>query len=150
MGSLSFEASGAARSAVEEHIGTLVADKVASRIAAKDRTLWGPDAESEAGIRLGWVEAAEVSRPLAGQILQLRDELRAEGVTRIVLAGMGGSSLAPEVIANTAGVELTVLDSTDPEQVAAALAERLPETAVVVSSKSGSTVETDSQRRIFE
>lgn len=150
MGSLSFEASGAARTAVEEHIGTLVADKVASRIAAKDRTLWGPDAESEAGIRLGWVEAAEVTRPLAGQILQLRDDLRAEGVTRIVLAGMGGSSLAPEVIANTAGVELTVLDSTDPEQVAAALAERLTETALVVSSKSGSTVETDSQRRIFE
>ncbi|MCG2622064.1 glucose-6-phosphate isomerase [Arthrobacter sp. I2-34] len=150
MGSLSFEASGAARTAVEVHIGTLVADKVASRIAAKDRTLWGPAAESEAAIRLGWVEAAEVSRPLVGQILQLRDELRADGVSRIVLAGMGGSSLAPEVIANTAGVELTVLDSTDPEQVAAALVERLDETALVVSSKSGSTVETDSQRRIFE
>jgi len=150
MGSLSFEASGAARTAVEEHIGTLVADKVASRIAAKDPTLWGPEAESEAGIRLGWVEAADVSRPLVGQILQLRDDLRADGVSRIVLAGMGGSSLAPEVIANTAGVELTVLDSTDPEQVAAALAERLTETALVVSSKSGSTAETDSQRRIFE
>ncbi len=63
---------------------------------------------------------------------------------------MGGSSLAPEVIAGTAGVELTVLDSTDPEQVAAALADRLAETAIVVSSKSGSTLETDSQRRIFE
>ena len=63
---------------------------------------------------------------------------------------MGGSSLAPEVIAGTAGVELTVLDSTDPEQVSAALADRLAETAIVVSSKSGSTLETDSQRRIFE
>ena len=63
---------------------------------------------------------------------------------------MGGSSLAPEVIAGTAGVELTVLDSTDPEQVGAALADRLAETAIVVSSKSGSTLETDSQRRIFE
>lgn len=150
MGSLSFEASGAARTAVEEHIGTLVADKVASRIAAMDRTLWGPAAEAEAGIRLGWVQAPEVSRPLVDDILRLREDLRAEGVTRIVLAGMGGSSLAPEVIANTAGVELTVLDSTDPEQVAAALAERLPQTALVVASKSGSTVETDSQRRIFE
>ncbi|MFD1214081.1 glucose-6-phosphate isomerase [Arthrobacter sp. GCM10027362] len=150
MGSLSFEASGAARTAVEEHVGTLVADKVASRIAAKDPTLWGTEAEAEAGIRLGWVEAAEVSRPLVREILDLRDDLRAEGITRIVLAGMGGSSLAPEVIANTAGVELTVLDSTDPEQVSAALAERLSETALVVASKSGSTVETDSQRRIFE
>jgi glucose-6-phosphate isomerase len=63
---------------------------------------------------------------------------------------MGGSSLAPEVIAGTAGVELTVLDSTDPDQVRAALADRLAETAIVVSSKSGSTVETDSQRRVFE
>src|SRR3712207_3205824 len=113
MGSLSFEASGAARTAVEEHIGTLVADKVASRIAAKDPTLWGPAAESEAAIRLGWVEAAELSRPLVRDIRHLREALRAEGVTRIVLAGMGGSSLAPEVIANTAGVELTVLDSAD-------------------------------------
>ena len=75
----------------------------------------------------------------SADILALRDALRAEGVTRIVLCGMGGSSLAPEVIAGTAGVELTVLDSTDPEQVAAALADRLAETAIVVSSKSGST-----------
>ena len=112
--------------------------------------MWGPEAESEAAVRLGWVEAATVSQALVPGILELRDALSAEGVTRIVLCGMGGSSLAPEVIAGTAGVELTVLDSTDPEQVAAALADRLTETAVVVSSKSGSTVETDSQRRIFE
>ncbi|QTG80069.1 glucose-6-phosphate isomerase [Arthrobacter crystallopoietes] len=150
MGSLSFQASGAALAAVDQHVPKLAENKVASRIAAKDHTLWGPDAESEASIRLGWVEAVEVSRPLVPRILKLRDELRTEGVTRIVLAGMGGSSLAPEVISNTAGVELTVLDSTDPQQVAAALAERLSETAIVVSSKSGSTVETDSQRRVFE
>ncbi|BAS17987.1 transaldolase [Arthrobacter sp. Hiyo8] len=110
----------------------------------------GPDAESESAIRLGWVEAATVSQPLVEGILELRDALRAEGVSRIVLCGMGGSSLAPEVIAGTTGVELTVLDSTDPEQVGAALADRLAETAIVVSSKSGSTVETDSQRRVFE
>ena len=85
-----------------------------------------------------------------GGILELRDALRADGVSRIVLCGMGGSSLAPEVIAGTAGVELTVLDSTDPDQVRAALADRLAETAIVVSSKSGSTLETDSQRRVFE
>lgn len=150
MGSLSFQASGAALAAVDRHVPKLSENKVASRIAAKDHTLWGPDAESEASVRLGWVEAVEVSRPLVPRILKLRDELRTEGVTRIVLAGMGGSSLAPEVISNTAGVELTVLDSTDPQQVAAALAERLSETAIVVSSKSGSTVETDSQRRVFE
>ncbi|WP_144658775.1 glucose-6-phosphate isomerase [Paenarthrobacter nicotinovorans] len=150
MSTLSYDASGAAQQAIAKHIDNLVEDRIATRIFAKDHTLWGPDAESESAIRLGWVEAATVSQPLAADILELRDALRSEGVSRIVLCGMGGSSLAPEVIAGTAGVELTVLDSTDPEQVSAALADRLAETAIVVSSKSGSTVETDSQRRVFE
>ncbi len=150
MTTLSYDATGAARQAHDQHLPALLEDRVATRIFAKDATLWGPDAEAEASVRLGWVEAATVSQPLVADILALRDALRSEGVTRIVLCGMGGSSLAPEVIAGTAGVELTVLDSTDPEQVGAALADRLAETAIVVSSKSGSTLETDSQRRIFE
>src|SRR5690606_24154768 len=69
---------------------------------------------------------------------------------RIVLCGMGGSSLAPEVITRTYGVDLVVLDSTDPAQVAPVVSEHLDSTAVVVSSKSGSTLETDSQKRAFE
>jgi glucose-6-phosphate isomerase len=150
MSTLSYEATGAAQQALEQHLPALVEDRIATRIFAKDHTLWGPDAESESAIRLGWVEAATVSQALVKEILELRDALRSEGVTRIALCGMGGSSLAPEVIAGTAGVELTVLDSTDPDQVRAALADRLAETAIVVSSKSGSTVETDSQRRVFE
>ena len=79
----------------------------------------------------------------------MRAELSGEGVDRVVLAGMGGSSLAPEVITATAGVPLVVLDTTDPGQVADALAGDLTRTLLVVSSKSGSTVETDSHRRIF-
>lgn len=150
MTSLAFAATGAAQAAGAKHLMTLVADQVASRIFAKDATLWGPDAEAESAIRLGWVEAPEVSAPLVEQITALRDELRAEGVNHIVLCGMGGSSLAPEVITATAGVELTVLDSTNPDQVRAAVTDRLATTAIVVSSKSGSTLETDSQRRIFE
>ncbi len=150
MTTLSYDATGAARKAHEDSLPALLEQRIATRIFAKDATLWGPEAESEAAVRLGWVEAATVSQPLVAGILELRDALRSEGVTRIVLCGMGGSSLAPEVIAGTAGVELTVLDSTDPDQVASALADRLAETAIVVSSKSGSTVETDSQRRIFE
>ena len=150
MSTLSYDATGAAQQALEQHLPTLVADRIATRIFAKDHTLWGPDAEAESAVRLGWVEAATVSQALVPGILELRDALKADGVTRIVLCGMGGSSLAPEVIAGTAGVELTVLDSTDPDQVRAALADRLAETAIVVSSKSGSTLETDSQRRIFE
>jgi glucose-6-phosphate isomerase len=128
----------------------LVTDKVASRLAAGDPTLWGPEAESEASIRLAWNRLHETSRPLRGEIEALRSELNAEGIDRVVLAGMGGSSLAPEVITSTAGVALIVLDTTDPGQVADALDGDLDRTVLVVSSKSGSTVETDSHRRIFE
>ncbi|MFD2471830.1 glucose-6-phosphate isomerase [Amycolatopsis silviterrae] len=127
----------------------LAADGAAAKLAAKDSTLWGPDAESEASIRLSWTTLHKSSRPLIGEIEALRAELRSEGVDRVVLAGMGGSSLAPEVITASAGVPLTVLDTTDPGQVADALAGDLERTVIVVSSKSGGTVETDSHRRIF-
>jgi glucose-6-phosphate isomerase len=127
----------------------LVDDKAASSIAAKDTTLWGPDAESEASIRLNWVDLAETSRPLVSRITELREELAASGVHRVVLAGMGGSSLAPEVICRTERVPLIVLDTTDAGQVEDALAGDLEATVLVVSSKSGSTVETDSHYRIF-
>lgn len=128
----------------------LAADQVASKLTAKDPTLWGPEAEPEASVRLSWTTLHETSRPLVDQIAALRAELHAEGLDRVVLAGMGGSSLAPEVITRTAGVPLVVLDTTDPGQVADALAGDLSRTVLVVSSKSGSTVETDSHRRIFE
>jgi glucose-6-phosphate isomerase len=130
-------------------VGRLVDEKVASRIAAKDATIWGPEAESEASIRLGWVDLHETSRPLLAEIEALQADLRAEGLDRIVLCGMGGSSLAPEVITRTAGVDLVVLDSTNPSVITRALAGDLQRTVVVVSSKSGGTVETDSQRRAF-
>jgi glucose-6-phosphate isomerase len=128
----------------------LIGDNAVGRLVAGDPTLWGPDAESEASIRLAWPTLHETSRFLLAEIDALRAELHAEGVDRVVLAGMGGSSLAPEVIAATAGVALVVLDTTDPGQVADALAGDLRRTVLVVSSKSGSTVETDSHRRIFE
>ena len=93
---------------------------------------------------------AQTSRPLIAQIGALREELAAEGVDHVVLAGMGGSSLAPEVICATAGVALVTLDTTDPGQVRAAIADSLQRTVLVVSSKSGGTVETDSHRRAYE
>lgn len=148
--SFAIHVSGAPKAAVDAVVPRLVGDLVASRITAGDPTIWGPAAESEAAIRLGWVDAVSISRPLVPEIVALRDELRARGVDRVVLAGMGGSSLAPEVIAHTAGVDLTILDSTSPGQVLAALDGGLERTVLVVSSKSGSTVETDSQRRTFE
>ena len=150
MATLFVNASGAAAEAIERAIPELVQERVASRIAEKDPTLWGPESESEASARLGWVDLIDASRTLVPEIGQLRADLQREGVNHIVLCGMGGSSLAPEVITRSAGVELTVLDSTDPAQVRGALADRIGTTAIVVSSKSGSTVETDSQRRVFE
>jgi glucose-6-phosphate isomerase len=148
--SFRIQVSGAAAEAVRTTLPTLVSDLVASGITALDPALWGPDAEEEAAKRLGWTESVAISRPLVPEIIALREDLHAAGVRHIALAGMGGSSLAPEVITRTSGIELTVLDSTEPGQVLHALGDRLSETALVVSSKSGSTVETDSQRRAFE
>jgi glucose-6-phosphate isomerase len=147
--SLEVSATGAAADAIGAHVPALVADGVAGRLFARDATLWGEAAEPEASKRLGWVGLHRSSRPLVGEIAALRDELAGEGLDHVVLCGMGGSSLAPEVICAAAGVELTVLDSSDPGQVSAALGDRLDRTVVVVSSKSGSTVETDSQRRAY-
>ena len=130
-------------------LAELVADGVPAKIISRDASLWGPDAEAEAAVRLGWLDAVERARPLLPTLEALRADLAGEGVTQVVLCGMGGSSLAPEVICRSAGVALTVLDSTHPDQVRTALAGDLAATVVVVSSKSGGTLETDSQRRAF-
>lgn len=137
-------------SAFAEGLRNAAEDRVASRIAAQDATLWGPDAEEEAARRLAWTRLASASRPLVAEIETLRQDLVERGLDHVVLCGMGGSSLAPEVICAAAGVELTVLDSSQPDMVRDVLADRLERAVVVVSSKSGGTVETDSQRRAFE
>jgi glucose-6-phosphate isomerase len=131
-------------------VDRLVSDEIASRIAHRDPTLWGPEAEAEAAKRLAWVGLAQESRGLVDEIVGLRDVLGARGLDRVVLCGMGGSSLAPEVICAAHGVELTVLDSSDPDYVRRAVTDGLERTIVVVSSKSGGTVETDSQKRAYE
>jgi glucose-6-phosphate isomerase len=128
----------------------LIDEGVPEALAAKDPTLWGPDATLEATIRLGWLDAPHTSRDLLPQLQKLGDELRGEGLDRVVLCGMGGSSLAPEVICATAGVPLIVLDTTDPGQVRAALGPELQRSVIVVSSKSGGTIETDSQFRVLQ
>ncbi|MBI5162265.1 MAG: glucose-6-phosphate isomerase [Micrococcales bacterium] len=148
--SVTVHATGAAGAAVARLVPQLVEDGVAGGIARQEADLWGPDAESEAARRLGWTAAPAVSAALVPEILDLRERLNAQGVDHVVLCGMGGSSLAPEVITRTYGVPLTVLDSTDPAQVRAAVEDRLQRSVVVVSSKSGSTLETDSQKRVYE
>lgn len=125
----------------------LVADRVASRLYANDTTLWVTGAD--ASERLGWTDFEERARSAIAVAEQIRGELLASGVDRVLLCGMGGSSLAPEVISRWAGVPLTVIDSTHPDFLSAALGADLTHTLVVVSSKSGSTIETMSHRAAF-
>ena len=150
MTALSVSASGPAADAIATAVPQLVEAQFASKLFAKDPTLWGTAAESESSKRLSWVGLGRTSRPLVGEIAALRDDLVGKGLDHVVLCGMGGSSLAPEVICATEGKELVVLDSSDPDYVRAALHDKLDRTIVVVSSKSGSTVETDSQKRVYE
>jgi glucose-6-phosphate isomerase len=137
---LEVAATGAAAEAISGWVPKLVAARFASRLFEQDATLWGEAAQEEAAVRLGWVGLHRSSRPLVGAVNALRSELEDEGITSVALCGMGGSSLAPEVICATHGVELTVVDSSHPDQVRAAIGDRLASTVVVVSSKSGSTV----------
>ena len=119
-----------------------------SRLAKKDKTLWGKQAEAEAAIRLNWVDLPNDSR----ELLPMLDALAAKhrDKTIFILCGMGGSSLGPEVIAITHQKSLFVLDSTDPVHVKRALNNDLAKTLVIISSKSGTTIETMSHRSIFE
>ncbi|HYF24554.1 MAG TPA: bifunctional transaldolase/phosoglucose isomerase [Baekduia sp.] len=113
-------------------------EQVAQRVWRRDDTLWGPAGAPETADRLGWLTIAESLREEAGELAQWAEETRA-GFAHVVLLGMGGSSLAPEVFRRSFGVALHVLDTTDPEAV-----RRAPhdDALYVVSSKSGGTIET--------
>jgi glucose-6-phosphate isomerase len=114
-----------------------------SRLTKKDHTLWGKDAEAEAAIRLNWVDLPETSRELLPALDALATKFKGK---RVVLCGMGGSSLAPEVIAGTYKKNAFIFDLTDPNYASHVLKSDLSNAVVVVSSKSGSTIETASQR----
>jgi len=136
--------------AAQHYLDEAVESHFASRLFAKDHTLWGKAAEAEAGVRLGWVEDPARWLSLVEELLAFRMELAGKGVNSVILCGMGGSSLAPEVMAKQAGVPLHIIDSTHPDQLSSVVTGDLSQSVVVVSSKSGGTLETDSQRRIFE
>ena len=122
--------------------------EVHQRIAVKDATIWGAEAAAEAAIRLNWVDLPTSSLELKAEVESLVK--RHGDKDRIVLCGMGGSSLAPEVLSKTYHREIFIVDSTDPNYLAHALKGDLSTTIFVVSSKSGSTIETSSQRSFFE
>lgn len=136
--------------AVGPVVKTWVDTQFASRLFSQDSTLWGPLAMGEASVRLGWLDDPLSQRGLVAEISQLRQELSGAGVKRVILCGMGGSSLGPEVMCASAGVPLLVVDTTHGDVLAPVLASDLSDAVVVVSSKSGGTVETDSARRVFE
>ena len=118
-----------------------------ARLAKKDATLWGSAAQAEAAIRLNWVDLPNSSRELLPALDALAAKFRGKDV---VLCGMGGSSLAPEVIAGTYKKSAFIFDLTDPNYAAHVLKRDLSNSVVVVSSKSGSTIETASQRAAME
>lgn len=142
--------------ALDPKIGSLPLDsallEISRRIAAKDAAVW--IGGSEAPTRLGWVDLPERSRSLLPSLDALEAKSRSLGITRIVLSGMGGSSLAPEVISRTlkrdASRELVILDSTEPHFVDNRIGTALKETLFIVSSKSGTTIETSSHLSLIE
>ena len=114
------------------------------RLWQKDSTLWSGKDEDQ---WLGWLDIVEAQRANIRPLMQLAEELKADDFQHILLLGMGGSSLCPEVLKRTFGAldgcpELLVLDSTVPAQVLACTQQIDPgKTLFIVSSKSGGTTE---------
>ena len=141
--------------AVAERLDAAARAGVGERIWARDATLWGEPGTPEIADRLGWLDSPEAMRGAPAEIEALRSECAADGITDVVLLGMGGSSLAPEVFRvsfdrRPGGLELRVLDSTHPDAVLAVEhAIDVERTLFLVSTKSGATIETLSLFRHF-
>jgi len=127
-------------------LALLEKDAVVRRIWQRDPSVWKP-LDVEISNRLGWLDAPDTAVGSIPDLEAFAASVRGLGLTRAVVLGMGGSSLAPEVFGRLFptgpdGLELEVLDTTGPEDVAAAAA-RFPsdKTLFVVSSKSGTTSE---------
>jgi transaldolase/glucose-6-phosphate isomerase len=146
---------GALQVPVDERIREWEERDFARRFWCKDPSLWSAEPAPELSDRLGWLELPEAMHEELDRLHALAQEAREEGIRFVVVLGMGGSSLAPEVFQATFGnapgfPELIVLDSTHPDAVRA-LEERIDLTATLflVSSKSGTTAETLSFFRYF-
>ena len=122
--------------------------EIAPRVAKKDINIWGN--KSEAANRLNWIDLPTKSRDLLPELDALSAWARSNGLTQIILCGMGGSSLAPEVIAASYKKQLTTLDSTDPIQILDSLPNEIRKAVVVIGSKSGTTIETLSQFEFYQ
>jgi glucose-6-phosphate isomerase len=138
------------RRAVELALTRALDERWPERLFAKDPTLWSADPRRHRSIveRLGWIDAPLHFTDQIPALEAFGEGIRDSGFSAAIVAGMGGSSLAPDVLWRTFGLqegwlELRVLDSTDPMAVAATVDDLDPlSTLFVVSTKSGTTVET--------
>lgn len=142
----------ALREQVAAMLGRAEQERVAERVRPNaerpaDPTLWGPQGTPEVANRLGWLTIAERMLEQADELQAFVDGVREDGLRDVVLLGMGGSSLAPEVLRRTFGSApgnptLHVLDSTDAATIRS-VQERIDpaKTLFLVSSKSGGTIE---------
>ena len=127
-------------------------DGTVRRLWAGDASLWTGSDEAK---WLGWLNITEEQRKRLGTLASLAEDVRKQNFSHIVLLGMGGSSLGPEVLAETfkrqeGHPELLVLDSTDPAQIRTAESKIDPaKTLFIVSSKSGSTLEPNILKQYF-
>ena len=152
---------GPLQGAVAERVRKIAENGMPKRLWAHDPTLWtdDPDGQAEIRKRMGWLEAPQRSLALLADLNRLVQDVQQAGYTHAVLLGMGGSSLAPEVLSLTfgtrevdgkSGLELTVLDSTDPAQVrATARWAPVERTLYIVASKSGGTSEVNAFLEYF-
>jgi glucose-6-phosphate isomerase len=141
---------------VESALTDLDAQAVLARMRRPDHTVWSDDpTEITEPNRLGWLEVAADMARETGALRDFAASVAADGYTKAVLLGMGGSSLAPEVLQNTFGsapdrLGLYVLDTTHPDAILDLRDTlELDKTLFIVASKSGSTIETMSQFRYF-
>ncbi|HSG41654.1 MAG TPA: bifunctional transaldolase/phosoglucose isomerase, partial [Anaerolineales bacterium] len=136
---------------VSKRISQLEADSVPARLWKHDPTLWAEDeaGKAEVVIRMGWLDSTDKARQKMDKYLNFAKEIHAAKIDRILVLGMGGSSLTAEVFSSLlaaakidAPLSLAILDSTDPTQVARAADEYPPQKSLyIVASKSGGTAE---------
>ncbi len=152
---LSIIVHGELNAAIEAAGAAAVQERVIERIWAGDDTVFGPAGQPEVADRLGWLRVGERTGALLPQLEALAAGARERGDSVVLVLGMGGSSLAPEVLrrafdAVDGGPELRVLDSTVPSAVLEGITGLNPErTLVIAASKSGGTVETRSQLELL-
>ncbi len=143
--------------AIKNRIDDLDNKQIVTRIYERDASVWDekPSLSSEIPNRLGWLDAPFISLDFIDEIIKFRDDIVQEGFTHVLLLGMGGSSLAAEVLSlsfrgYSEGLNLSILDSTDPRQVRFT-EENNPvgKTIYIVSSKSGGTTEVQAFLKYF-